>query len=748
MSRNLLIVESGGKIKKLREILGPQWIVKASVGHIRELASDGEHALGFEFDQSHIHCRFVPRGEQGKEVIEQIRAAVKQADKIYLATDPDREGECIAWHIQQALNLKDPQRVTYTEITAEAVKSAIANPRTIDNSLVSAGLCRTVLDKLIGFTGSPILWSIEIGASSLGRVQSAVLHLLAELEDRIQAFIPKDYWSIHTTYEEGFKAFYQRTATTTLTSDSSNDAADLTHPLEEQESDPVNTQAEADRIIQTAKANHHQVHYVHGEQEKRTPPPPFITSTLQQAVGAKLKWSPEMTMKQAQELYEKGLITYMRTDSIQLSNDFCLAAKQWLEEHDPTNIPSKSTRHRNLKSAQEAHEAIRPTNLLLKSGDLRSTLSSEQFELYAIIWKRAIASQCAPALLRKTQVLIQAGDTHWKASGQLIEFQGYLKYWNNVRPKTELPAVQLEQVLTPISVQSTPKQTKPPDRLSEAELVRAMELRGIGRPSTYATTIERLKHWKYVESIEQRLQPSALGMQVDRFLRNSFQNLIQCEFTSDMETALDRIANGEENWETWLTNWIREDWEPTITKARALALQYKSECERDKPPVQPSQTERKRSKTRCPECQSIMVKVPSRNIKKGHFLKCEACKESVLFWNETRKRWEKPYSKSPKSKTTEAPPPAKTEYKCPVCSNTLETYHYEREGHPKQLLRCSSVAQRSQPDHQNAVYFHTVQGWWSPTYGSLSPITPTLPHPKPHGMELENSSADGERWNS
>ncbi|MCY7322575.1 MAG: type I DNA topoisomerase, partial [Phormidesmis sp. CAN_BIN36] len=500
MPTKLFIVESPGKIKKLSQILGPDWIVRASMGHVRELASDGVDSLGFDLTGDRVQCRFVPRGERGKDTIQQLRAAVKQVQTVVLATDDDREGETIAWHIQQALNLKQPQRVVYSEITPAAVKKAISQPRQINQNLVHAGLCRTVLDKLVGFKGSPLLWQLQNGAKSMGRVQSAALHILCDRERQIEAFVPQTYWNVWVDYAEGFRAFYRGTETT---AEDESPVDDATSPTERtaQESHRVLSQADADRLVQQAQAFPHRVRSIEGKVISRTPPPPFVTSTLQQAAGSRLKFSPEKTMQVAQSLYEAGLITYMRTDSVELSQEFTEQARQWLIGHDAENVPKKVTHHRKVKGSQEAHEAIRPTDVNRASAQLRLELSSDAFALYVLIWKRSVATQCQPARVRQTCILTQSGPIFWQAKGQVIEFQGYSKYWNNLSADVELPILKAAQALTLERSTHEQKQTQPPPRYSEPKLVQVMERQGIGRPSTYAPTILTLKERLYVEVI-------------------------------------------------------------------------------------------------------------------------------------------------------------------------------------------------------------------------------------------------------
>ena len=300
--RNLLIVESAGKIKKLKSILGSDWDVKASIGHIRQLANDGDGSLGFELGTEKIDCRYIPRDDRAKQTIAGLIAAAKQADRVFIASDPDREGEVIGWHIAQVLKLKQPQRVVYQEITESAVKKAIACPRSLDMALVEAGRCRDCLDKLVGYRGSPLIWRLNNGAKSVGRVQSATLHLVCQREREIQAFIPQDYWSVFVDYAEGFRAFYNGTAQTAspATDEETSDDAGTTEKVPE--STRVLSQAEADRLVEIGKSSPHQVQKIEGKLAPKKPPAPFITSSLQQAAGARLKFSPEHTMSVAQKL--------------------------------------------------------------------------------------------------------------------------------------------------------------------------------------------------------------------------------------------------------------------------------------------------------------------------------------------------------------------------------------------------------------------------------------------------------------
>jgi DNA topoisomerase-1 len=720
MATKLLIVESPGKVKKLSQILGSDWLIKASMGHVRELADDGEDALGFDLDADAVRCRFVIRGSRGKETLQTLRSAVQQVKTVVLATDPDREGETIAWHLQQALHLKQPQRVVYTEITPAAVQAAIAHPRSIDQNLVNAGLCRTVLDKLVGYKGSPLLWQLRNGAKSMGRVQSATLHIICDRERQIQSFVPQDYWNVFVDYAEGFRAYYQSDATSPTSETTQPD--DTTEPTDKPapESDRVLSQAEADRLVQLAQQHPHQAVTITGKTVNRTPPPPFVTSSLQQAAGSRLRFSPEQTMKVAQSLYEAGLITYMRTDSVLLSPDFCTQARRWLEAHDPDNVPRKVASHRSRSSAQEAHEAIRPTDVFRPSVQLRKELSADEFALYVLIWKRAIASQCQSARLRQTHIVTQSGPIFWQAKGQTIEFAGYSKYWQNLSSEVQLPTLQPAQLLTLTQATHEQKQTQPPPRYSEPKLVQVMERRGIGRPSTYAPTIQTLKQRQYVELRKANLHPTDLGLEVDRFLQAALPDLLETQFTAEMETALDAIAQGKQDWQRYLTRWHRDYFAPALAKAQQIIPNHLTTNPTPKTTKLPDL-----SRTRCPQCQNFLAKIPSQKVKKKYFLKCiSGCENVVLFWSDWKKQWEPPQDKSQHNsanpKSGEATATQLTAYRCPVCQQPLEEYHYLKDGQTKRLLRCSDPKARGNRKHKDVVYFHTAQGWWSPKLGDLS----------------------------
>ncbi len=747
---NLLLIESPGKIKKLGQILGSGWMVKASVGHVRELANDGEDALGFDLADDEIRCRYQPRSAKAKKVLSELRQAVKRADAVYLATDPDREGETIGWHLQQALKLKNPRRVVYSEITPQAVQAAIAQPRSLDPSLVAAGRARDCLDKLVGYKGSRhVVWPLQNGAKSMGRVQSATLHLLCQREREISAFTPQDYWSVWVSYGEGFKAFYRSSPKAKRVSKKAS--KDETKSKQGAESDRITSQAEADRLVAIAQQHPHHILSIEGKQTKQSPPPPFVTSTLQQAAGSKLRLSPDRTMKVAQSLYEKGYITYMRTDSVALSAPFCDAVRQYLQQHDPTNLPKRRTQHRKVKGAQAAHEAIRPTDVNRLPQQLQAE-STEATRLYELIWNRAVASQCAAAQLSKTRIVTQSGEAYWEARGQVLTFAGYTRYWNNISADAVLPVLTQGQALTLQQAQADKKQTQPPPRYTEPKLVKLMEQKGIGRPSTYAPTIKTLRERTYVALHKGKLQPTHLGLELDTALGQLLPDLIEPDFTAEMEAALDAIAAGQQEWQSYLLGWHRSYFSPALIQAKrrlptvlsqiaaqphevgqAPVLQAERQAgqaahkTRTNAKGKSSRQRGARSTVRsgqvtstqqpCPTCGTAMNKIPSRSkkMKAKYFLRCAAVDcDSVLFWNAQRQRYEPPYR--PRAAATD--PQRLTDHPCPVCGALLERYSYHKDGKEKEMLRCSIAANR-QEKCKPVAFFQSRGEFWSPQFGVL-----------------------------
>jgi DNA topoisomerase I len=687
----LLIVESPGKIKKIASILGSGWKVLASYGHINDLSDDGDDRLGFQIVGDKVNCRYAPKSDRAKATIASLKAAAKGAEEIILASDPDREGETIAWHLANALGIKNAKRVVYQSITTTAINQAINNPGQIDHNLVAAGRCRGCLDKLVGYKGSKLIQSLNNGAKSVGRVQSSTLHLVCDRERKILDFKPEKYWSIFVDYREGFRAFLapkKATKEEGVVAEADEAGAEATTP----ESARVTTQTEVDRIVAIAKNSQHRIEGVEIQSTEKFAPHPFTTSVLQQVAGAKLGYTPDQTMRIAQKLYESGLITYMRTDSSQLSDDCVDQGRKWLIERDPQNLPTdRPSKAITSKNSQEGHEAIRPTDFFKSSQELKQEIAGEEFDLYLLIWKRAMAFLCKPAAIQKTVITTSAAETQWIARGQVVHERGYLKYWDNLAEGNELPAVAQGLLLNCNAVTAEAKMTKPLTRMTEAQLVQAMERKGIGRPSTYASTVGTLKERGYVElDNKKRLHPTNIGMEVDQYLAKALPDLIDPNFTATMESSLDRIADGELDWEQYLSGWNRDYFSPALQKAssvmgefaqvgkvsdiccshcqqfmseapfpksktskkyflkcagckigeRSLAMFWSDRTNQWEQPQQPSETEI--TDIPCGKCKNLMSKMANEKVSKGCYLKCSKCKDSVMFWSDRTNQWEPP----------------------------------------------------------------------------------------------------------
>ncbi len=718
----ILIVESPGKTKTLKSILGAGWQVLASMGHIRELAQDGLDNLGFDLIDDQVQCRYIPREARGQEVIARLRAATQGDSQVYLASDPDREGEAISWHIAQVLGLKNPRRVVYSAITREAVQAALKSPRPLNLPLVEAQRARDCLDKLAGYRGSSVLRNLVPGAKSAGRVQSATLHLLCAREREILAFVPQEYWSVYVDYalDKGvLRAYYKGSATSTLADEpDAEPQPNLLANSKDQvkpESTRVLSQAEADRLVQIARSQPHQVTECTGKTTPKFPPPAFITSSLQQIAGNQLGLSPERTMAVAQKLYEgvtlangetKGVITYMRTDSTVLAPEFQTAVQDYLKANGPQNLPTKSSTHKSKANAQEAHEAIRPSDVTLTPDLLQPMLTTEEYGLYDLIWRRTVASLCAPARLRKVVIRTQSAGILWESRGSTVEFAGYTYYWNDLAKELQLPTLTVGQTLTLKTAGSEKKRTQPLPRYSEAKLVAQMEHVGIGRPSTYASTVKTLKERSYVTLSGKVLEPTTLGLQVDEALTTHLPLFTNIETTAQMEHDLDAITHGKLAWEKFLTGWNRTQFQPMLDAARGFA------------PPSVTRNSAVPSDQACPSCGQPLLKIPSTKCSGGAFLKCEKCPETVMFWSERTEQWELPTTRT---KDASIPAPKKTSHNCPICKKSkLEQYFYRREEVIKSLLRCSTNSQK--PDHKDGAYFQSKDSptrYWNRQWGEI-----------------------------
>ena len=712
MSKNLLIVESPKKARTIQKFLKGNWNVRASYGHIRQLARDGEDQLGFDLIGDEVRCRYVALDSKAKKNLSELKTLAKQASQVFLATDQDREGEGISFHLKEALGLRNYQRVTYNEVTEKAISEALAHPRQLDNNLVGAALARSCLDKLVGFKVSPILWSLNIGAKSTGRVQAPTLSIICRRERQIQEFKPQPYWTVWVDYKENFRAYFQGEESKKQANNpegtDSNERDDSEAPDNKKvESVRVATEAEAQRLVSSARSHPHQVVKVESKLTDKKPPPPLTTSSLQQAAGARLKYSPEKTMKVAQHLFESGLITYHRTDSTNLSEDFITAARKYLQEKDPQNLPATAPKFKSKKNAQEAHEAIRPSDLTTSSVKLKQELDEENFALYELIWRRAMASQCNSAQINKTKITSKSGEVYWLAKGQVLRFAGYMRYWKDFGGNSELPPVQEGQSLNLENADSEKRMTQPPPRYSEAKLVQVMERQGIGRPSTYSSTVKTLKDRSYVKIIKGKLQATELGLSVDLFQSGAFPELVESSFTAEMESRLDSIAQGKQDWQKYLTRWNREYFAPALLKAKSKAGAEASEGQGNN-----GYGPREKSTQKCCQCGELMDKIPSKSKKlaRSYFLKCQSC-DVVLFYNRNQKAWVEPGQKR------EETVPKISEHLCPVCNAFLAEKTYQKNGQTKKMLICSTNG--NDHKHKKVAFFQSKGKWWSPEFGEL-----------------------------
>ncbi len=537
MSKKLLIVESPTKARTIGHYLGKDYEVIASVGHVRDLPKSNKDAVDIEGG-------FIPRyvvPAEKREVIEKIKHAAEKADEIYLATDPDREGEAIAWHIKEVAELKKPQRVVFHEITKAAVEEALAHPRAIDENLRRAQEARRVLDRIVGYDLSGLIWKKVRYGLSAGRVQSPALRILAEREREIKAFIPELYFVLEATFSS---------PRSNLNSDSKGSTLVTTC------SEEPKTQEEADRIVQTGRSAKWSVAGVVEKEEVRNPRPPFTTSTLQQTASTRLGFAPSRAMRAAQKLYESGHITYMRTDSVNISKEAIASIASTVEKTFGKEFVEMRTYKTTSKNAQEAHEAIRPTDATRE----RAGATPDETELYELIRIRALASQMASARVLRTTISATADAKIplFTANGTRTLFHGWLALDTRSRAEdVELPKFSQDDPLILLSLGAEEKHTEPPNRYSEAGLIKELEKRGIGRPSTYASIMKTIQDRGYVEKLARALKPTATGMVVSGWLEEHFPQYVSDTFTAEMEDKLDEIARGERGYTETLSTFYK-----------------------------------------------------------------------------------------------------------------------------------------------------------------------------------------------
>lgn len=667
MSKKLVIVESPSKSKTIENYLGADYKVTSSKGHIRDLATSGKEGLGVD-----IENQFTPKyvvSKEKKDVVKELKKLVKDASEVYLATDPDREGEAISWHLAQILDvdMDKENRVVFNEVTKEAVTNALAHPRKIDQNLVKSQETRRVLDRIIGFKLSKLLQK-KIKSKSAGRVQSVALRLIVEKEREISAFIPEEYWKIKAEFEKEDIEFSAELAKY------KNKKIEVTN---EEQALEVYTSLQKEFTIEEVKKS----------LKKRQSKAPFITSTLQQEASSKLGFKARRTMSIAQRLYEGitlenetvGLITYMRTDSVRLSDGFVEDTNKYIQDRYGKDYLGARKVGKKKENVQDAHEGIRPTSVMRTPESLKEHLKPEELKLYSLIYARALASLMAPAQFNATSVSLLNNGYQFKTSGSIIKFDGYLRVYGLYEKQNDelLPDLMQEEILVSKTIEKTQHFTKPPARYSEAKLIKTMEELGIGRPSTYASIIDTIQTRNYVILEDKAFKPTDDGILTSDRLTEYFNDIINVEYTAGMEQELDEIAEGEDDYVHALQTFV-DKFQPLLDNAydkmeviapkktgekcpecghdlverkgrfgNFVACDNYPECKYiKKDPVEIEQTGEK-----CPKCESEMI------WKIGRYGRFEACSNYP----------ECKYIKGSKAK----PEPIMTDEKCPKCGEPV-----------------------------------------------------------------------------
>ncbi|MEK7519374.1 MAG: type I DNA topoisomerase [Patescibacteria group bacterium] len=613
----LIIVESPTKANTIGKFLGSDYRILSSFGHIRDLPKS---ELGLDTENDFKPRYIIP--QKIRKRINPLKAAVKESSSVILATDEDREGEAIAWHLMEVLDLDKTincQRIVFHEITKEAIKEALGNPRKIDMDLVDAQQARRILDRLVGYKLSPFLWKKVVRGLSAGRVQSVAVRIVAEREREIEKFITEEYWEI----EAELKSQIGKENKSFLVKLVKKDGETIPKL-------GIKTQKEADEIVEDLKMAEYKVQNIEKKEVKRNPLPPFTTSTLQQEAWQKFRWSSKSTMRIAQQLYEKGLTTYHRTDSLNLSNLALGEAKKFITKKYGEKYYQFRTFKTKSKVAQEAHEAIRPTYAGNTPEESSKKLEESQSKLYDLIWRRFVACQMSQAILDSTSADVLAKNYIFKATGQILKFDGFLKVYPIKFKESELPPLQINEILELIKIIPSQHFTQPPPRYNEATLIKALEENGIGRPSTYAPILSTIQERNYIEKDEQkRFRPSEIGIVVNDLLVKHFPEVIDIKFTAKMEEELDEIAKGQKKW----VKVIREFYDP-----------FEKNLNQKHQEVSKEDVVQKTEKT-CPKCGSPLL------IRLGRFGKFYAC------------------SGFPKCKYTESLKENNLNISCPKCKN-------------------------------------------------------------------------------
>ncbi|MDK0537033.1 type I DNA topoisomerase [Clostridium perfringens] len=597
MGQKLVIVESPAKAKTIEKYLGKNYVVEASMGHVRDLPKS---QLGVDIENEYNPKYITIRGKG--ELLSKLRKLAKKSDKIYLATDPDREGEAISWHLANVLKIDENEncRIEFNEITKDAVKNSIKHPRKINCNLVDAQQARRVLDRLVGYEISPLLWRNVKWGLSAGRVQSAALKLICDREEEIKKFNPEEYWTVDVKLKKGKKSFPVKLTT------------------KNKKKIEIKNKEQADQIIDELKENEYIVSKIKKGTKNKNPLAPFTTSTIQQEASKKLNFMTKKTMSVAQQLYEGvevkkfgtvGLITYMRTDSVRISKEAQEKALNFIDEtYGKEYVPEEPRVYKGKKNIQDAHEAIRPTYVEITPEIAKANLSNDQYKLYTLIWKRFIASQMATCVLNTNSLEIKNGDYTLRASGSTIKFDGFMKVYEYISGEEEesvlLPELEENEVLKEESIEGKQHFTQPPARYSEAAFVKLLEEKGIGRPSTYVPTISTLISRKYVDREKKILIPTELGFIVNDILSNYFKQIVDTDFTAEMEVKLDNVEAGKESW----THIVDEFFTP-----------LKGDIEKAEKEISKVIIEDKVSDVPCDKCGRLMV------IKHGRFGDFLAC---------------------------------------------------------------------------------------------------------------------------
>lgn len=660
MSKNLVIVESPNKTKTISKYLGNDYKVVSSVGHIRDLSTSGKYGFGVDIENG-FKPNYVPiKGK--KKIINELKKDVNSADFVYLATDPDREGEAISWHLYDALNLKENKykRIVFNEITKNVILDSFKHARDINIDLVHSQETRRILDRIIGFRLSKLMQS-KTGGKSAGRVQSVALKLIVDKEREINAFVPENYYEIDAYFNE-FDAKL----------DSYN------HKKIE-----IKTESDVKEIV-SKLSNTFKIEEVTKKEKKQNSKFPFITSTMQQLASIKLNFSSKKTMSVAQKLYEGitlkdetvGLITYMRTDSTRLSNEFIASTYKFIEDKYGSNYVGHVKVNKNKENVQDAHEAIRPTSINRTPESIKEYLSNDEYKLYSLIYYRALASLMADAKVLGTTVILDNNNYQFKATGHILTFDGYLKVYAPYEDNTDKILPDLENYKTGVvisnKIEYTMHSTKPPARYTEASLIKELESLGIGRPSTYATIIDRIKERDYVNIVDKKFVPTEMGIVTTDKLQEFFKDIINVEYTKEMEDDLDKIADGDMVWNKLLEKFYT-DFEPKVKNAFDNMKKKEAEKTGETCPQCGSDLVVKQSKygkfiacSNYPECKYIKQKEKKEDV---IVMNCPHCDGNIIERKTKRGKVFYGCSNYPKCKFASWDKPI-TE-KCPSCGDVL-----------------------------------------------------------------------------